>query len=690
MNTMNVNTRRTFQLTAIAAALLAVFAAAGAAETDSVSQLSRPESTISVGGGYVDKDGARFGQYSGMHRSGAYGLLDADVVMRNDATGTWLKFTGRSLGLDSRELRFEHNRQGDWGYYLDFSQTPRYEPFTVKTAVTGIGSANLRIPTVPTAGAETQLKTKREAIGLGFNKWVMGGFDVQVRFRNEEKDGTRLFARGNTGGNGLFEFAPEPINSTTRQLEVTAGYSGQKLQLSGGYYGTTYNNKNAALNFTGGNAGLSTFTPIGLPPDNQSHQLHLAGGYNFTATTRGNFKVAYTRATQNDAFILPAAAGVGRSDLGGKVDTMLAQMGLSARPLPKLSLLANLRYEDRDDKTPIARYFTGATAASTFNGENEPRSIRRTSGKLEASYQLPMSFRLTGAIDYEEKKRSASPVRVVSQRDRTEETSYRVELRRAMSDTVTGALAYVHSDRGGSPFSATVLNCGLVACSGGTASNLIAPIHLADRKRDKVRLSVNWNPTEQLGLQFMLDDARDNYSAREVLGLGPQKGKAQNYAVDASYTFSDAWQATAWASRNDNRMDQTTAVGAAAGQIWAASLRNRGDAFGLGVRGKPMVRWEIGADLSYSDITDEYQQRAITGAARTSLPDVSTKLTSLKLFGKYAIQKDAGVRLDYIFDRFNTNDWTWTNFTYTDGTTLIQKPNQKVHFIGVSYYYRWQ
>lgn len=681
---MNTNSRNKFQRTATAAALLSLFGSAGAAETDGVSQYTKPESLVSVGGGFVDTDGARFGQYTGMHKNDGYLLFDADVVRRDDATGTWLKFTGRNVGLDNRELRFEHNRQGDWGYYLDFSQTPRYEPYTVNTGVTGIGSANLRIPTVANAGVPTQLKTTREAIGLGVNKWLMGGFDLQVRFRTEDKDGARLFARGTTGGAGLFEFAPEPIHSTTRQVEVTLGYTGKQLQLSGGYYGTMYNNKNKALNFTGGAGGLATFNPIALPPDNQSHQLYLGGGYNFTSSTRGNFKVAYTKASQNDAFILPAAAGVGRGDLGGQLNTTLLQMGLSSRPLPKLSLLANLRYEDRDDRTPIATYFTGATPTSTFNGDNEPRSIKRTNGKLEASYQLPMSFRLTGGIDYEEKKRSASPVRVVSQRDRTDETSYRVELRRSMSETVTGALAYVHSDRGGSPFSTTVLN------NGTAGSNLIAPVHLADRKRDKVRLSVNWNPTEQLGLQFMLEDARDDYSARDALGLGPQKGKAQNYSVDGSYTFSESWQATAWASRNDNRMTQATAVGAAAGQIWAAALRNRGDAFGLGVRGKPHERWEIGADLSYSDIVDEYGQQAVTGAARTSLPEVSTRLTSLKAFGKYTFQKNAGVRLDYIYDRFQTNDWTWTTFTYTDGTTLIQNPNQKVHFIGVTYFYRWQ
>ena len=56
----------------------------------------------------------------------------------------------------------------------------------------------------------------------------------------------------------------------------------------------------------------------------------------------------------------------------------------------------------------------------------------------------------------------------------------------------------------------------------------------------------------------------------------------------------------------------------------------------------------------------------------------------------HALQKNSGLRLDYIHDRFNTNDWTWTTWTYTDGTTLTQNPNQRTNFLGVSYYYKWQ
>ncbi len=680
---MNRHNRFGSSLTAIAAALLAAFGPVQAAESDEITELTKPTSSAQFGLGYVDKDNGRFGQYNGLNEKGGYGLLDFDYVKRDDATGQWLRFRGRNIGLDHRELRFEHEVQGNWGYYIDFSQTPRHEPYTASTAVTGIGASNLTIPGVATAGPALRLKTEREMLGLGFNKNLSGNWDFKVTFRNEEKDGARVFARGTPGA---FEFAPEPINSTTRQIGATLNYTGERLQLSGGYYGTMFNNAYNGLNFTGGAVGLSTFTPIGLPPDNHSHQLHVSGGYNFTQTTRGTFKLAYARAEQDDVFVsgvnVPLAPGIG-NNLQGRVDNTLAQFGLVSRPMPKLTVRASLRYDDRVDKTPILRYNTLAGPTSTFNGDNEPRSVLTTSGKLEASYALPMSLRLTGGVDYDEKRRNASPVRIVSHRDKTEETAYRVELRRSMSETITGAVALIHSKRDGSPFLLTTLN------NGTAGSNIIAPIHLADRKRDTVRLTANWQPTDPLSLQFRVDQSKDDYDGdRDGSGLGPRQGEARNYTVDASLNFSERWQGSAWYSHYDTKLDQASRT--SAGQLWAAALRSLGESFGLGLRGKPYARLEIGADLSHSDIDDEYRQQAITGAPITSLPDVNTQLTRVNLYAKYGLQKNSGVRLDYVYDRVKTDDWTWTTWTYTDGTTLTQAPVQKVNFLGVSYYYRFQ
>jgi MtrB/PioB family decaheme-associated outer membrane protein len=679
---MRTSASNAFPLAAITAATLAAFGSAWAADDDAAAGLA-PGSSISIGAGLSTNEAPRFGQYTGINEDKVYGLLDLDLVKRDDATGTWLKFTGRSLGLDSRELRFEHNRQGNWGYFVEFSQIPRFDPYTVNTRLSGIGESTQTVNGLA-AAQPFKLELNRDRTTVGFDKNLARGFDVQVRFRNEEKEGSRLFGQGTFG---TWNFLTDPINYTTRQLEATASYTMERLQLSGGYYGTDFTNKNPALNVVGGIAG---FSPIALPPGNQSHKLFLDGGYSFTPTTRGTFKVAYTNQTQTEAFVAPSI--VGRTDLGGEVNTTLLQMAVTSRPMPKLSLLASLRYEDRDDKTPVLPYLTtGVSGSSTLDGSNEPRSIEATTGKAEASYSLPMGFRVTGGLDYDLRKRNTYRVRAVSHRDETEEVSYRAELRRSMSETVTGALSYIYSDRGGSDFLTTVAN------NNTLGSNLVHPLHLADRERNRVRLMVNWQAAEPLSIQFFTDYAEDKYSGR---ALGPRKGEAQTYSVDASYVFSDKWQASAWVSRNDTKADQSTCVsagatgvcpGTAGNPLWDASLHNLGEAIGAGLRGKPYAWLEAGADVTYSRDKSEYRLSAVTpGASVASPPDAHFDLTRINLFVKYAIQKNSGVRVNYIFDRWSTDDWTWRNWTYSDGTRVLEDPTQKVHFVGVSYYYRWQ
>jgi hypothetical protein len=103
----------------------------------------------------------------------------------------------------------------------------------------------------------------------------------------------------------------------------------------------------------------------------------------------------------------------------------------------------------------------------------------------------------------------------------------------------------------------------------------------------------------------------------------------------------------------------------------------------------PFPKLEIGADLSHSEIADAFRQRALTGPAVTTLPDYYTKQSTLKLFGTYTLRKNASIRLDYIYDRFSSNDWTWSSWVYTDGTNLSQRPRQSINFVGVTYIYRF-
>ncbi|MGH8700530.1 MAG: MtrB/PioB family decaheme-associated outer membrane protein [Burkholderiales bacterium] len=691
---MSMHTRYAVPLTAMAAAMLSAFGPAPArAADDEVAELTTPQSELSVGGGYVFEDNQRFGQFTGLRDKGLYGLLDFNLVKRFNDTGTWIRFFGRNVGFDDRELRLGVEQQGNWRFFVDFSQTPNFIPYTVTTGLFGIGTPN---QTINGAGfASYDLETKRDTWTLGFGKNLPAGFDFQVRYQNQKKEGSRLWGQGTFG---TINFLADPIDYDTDQLEATLGYTGERLQLLGGYYGTWFKNSNLALNVTGGVPGLS---PMALPPGNESWQAFLGGGYNFTPTTRGNFKVAYTHQTQDQGFIV--ASPTGRANLGGDVDTTLAQLGIVSRPIPKLTLNADLRYVDRKDKTPIAQYIPPPTVAApgTYDGTNEPRSLEQWFGKVEASYQLPMAFRLIGAIDYQSIERNAYAVRSVSFRSKTEETSYRAEVRRSFAEQVTGALAYIYSQRDGSSFLFNQLY-GTPPPTFTPGSNNIAPLHLADRDRNRLRFSLNWTPLEPLSVQFFADVAKDSYGTR-ASGLGLQDGKFQNYSVDATYVFSPDWQLSAWYSYNSTTAEQSTCQAAAAAggvcpasaanPIWQANLSNTTNAVGFGLRGKPWSRIEIGVDLQYQTLVDQYDQFPLvpsTSAAVGPIPDINTKLTTVKLWGKYALDKNSGIRVDYIYDRFDTNDWTWTTWVYSDGTVVSQQPLQTVNFLGVSYYYRFQ
>ena len=674
----------TFKLTAMAAGLAAAFSGSPAmGQDDEVRALTRPQSEVSLGAGIVDKDNQRFGQYTGLNEKGGYLLLDADLVRRDDATGTWLRFGARDAGLDSRELRFEHNRQGDWGYFIDFSQIPRFNPYDVRTGLQGIGSATqTAVVVAPGAGALHQLDTRRDRLSLGVDKALGQAWGLQLRVRSEQKEGSRLFGQGVFGN---VRFLTDPIDYTTHQLDAVATYTGERLQLSGGYYGTDFSNSNLALNVNNGVAGLS---PMALPPGNQSHQLHLAGGYNITPTTRGMFKVAYARQTQTDQFPI-APTTVARSNLDGRVDTKSLQLGVTTRPLPKLSLLANLRYEDRDDRTPIEPYLiTGVTATSTFDGTNEPRSVKTLANKLEASYALPAGMRATAGIDYEQKKRNQFRVRSVSNREETDEITLRGELRRSLGETLTGAVSFAHSERDGSPFLFNVLN------GGAPGSNKIAPLHLADRERDKLGLSLGWTPTDPLSLQLRASLAKDDYASRSAENLGLRAGEATLISADAAYQISEAWQATAFATLAENEIDQAACEGSpAAGTpcttpIWAANLRNVSRALGVGANGRPLGNLRIGTEIAVFRFRDSFGLTVTpTGGP---LPDINTRLTTLKLFAEYALSKVSGLRAHLVHDRYRSDDWTWANWTYTDGTRVNEDPDQKVNFVGLSYYYQFR
>ncbi|GAO36506.1 hypothetical protein SCT_1914 [Sulfuricella sp. T08] len=727
--------------------VLSVLAAFGPAHAEEdIAQYIKPDSSISAGLGVASgdsKDRAIFGQYSGMRQNDASLLLDFDIVKRDDATGLWTNFEGRNLGLDNRELRFSQNKQGDWKYSAEYNEITRHDIRTINTGLQGAGTTTPSVTLLgtPGTGSDLNLDLKRKSLSFGVEKWLTPTLQFEANFKNEDKDGARLFGKGfacsadwkaagacsvSTTQWALL-MLPEPINSTTKQFETKLNFSGEKFMVSGGYYGSFFTNSNGSLTptvpgtlnnpigtATALDTGLRTTMglPIALPPDNQAHQLYVSGNYAFTPTTRATFKYAYTHATQNEDFSSMGLTGApaGISNLGGVVDTNLVQLGLTARPMAKLSLLANIRYEDKKDKTPIAYYNIETKAAGTSIFTNGLTSSKRLAGKLEASYQLPDNYRATLGVNYDTLDRgnpdSTDQIAGLSAlRAKTEETGYRAELRRSMSDTLNAAVSYVTSKREGSDWYSLQTSAAAIAAGAGygsivpagtivgVASTAIFPMSMSDRQRDKVRVAVDWDPLNQLSLQFIVEDGKDRYTTAGVKGM--RDTNMRSYSLNAVYTLSEAWKLTGYWATGDQTLDHVNHSA-----DYLAALDNVSTTVGLGVVGKPSSRLEVGGDLTYINDLTKYGLTAAPGVSTNNatqvatygLPDVEYRQTRLNLFGKYALEKNADIRIDFIHQRTKLDEWTWgyngVPFAYSDNTTVSMQQNQNVTFLGARYIYK--
>jgi MtrB/PioB family decaheme-associated outer membrane protein len=703
-----------------------------AAADEEVTRLTEPESSVSIGIGNWDRDRHREGRYDGMRESGAYGLLDAEIVKRDDATGTWYILNGRNLGLDNREIKAEWLRQGNIGLSLEYSRIPRDSPFTVNTGLQGIGTTTQIVSGagVTTSPAfpfqDVELGTARDLTQIGIYKNIQPNLDFNLLIKNEEKNGSPQWGRGQEA-----TFVVERIDTTTQQLEMTLSYTGEQLQLSGGYYGSRYDNKNQWVSVFA-SPGTGTPTILSLPLDNQAHQLFVDGGYNFGETTRGTFKLSYTRATMNEKLDISDAlttAGVAvfpgaPSKLDGEVNTTLAQLGLSARPIKNLAVVASLRYHDVQDDTPVARFIQTNPACSAGNEciNNTPFSYQTITGKLEGTYRLPAGYSVTAGLEQRNQDRTV-PVgtlnasgqdleRVVPMRAELDERTGRIELRRSLSETLNGSLAFVRSERDGSSF--VLASAG----QGGPPSDLINPIHIADRDRNKVRLALDWAPLENLSFQFGYEDARDKYHHDATRPYGLHEGSAKLYSVDGNYVLDDNWQITAWYSHDRAEATQLGSRAVNGGGTGGLTdkdsrLKDTGHSAGIGVAGNALAKLKIGTDVQWTRTNSEYHQTLLTpgtASGLTNLPDIKNTVTRVEVFGQYALRKNSDIRLDLAYERWQTDDWTWqfangTPFVYTgvtpnptpppaslftDGTTVNARPLQESAFVGVRYIFRFQ
>ncbi len=749
-------TKNRFALAVLPLALAAALPAQ-AAEDEDLAALVKKENSVSVGlvGASGDRaDRALYGQYNGLRRNDVNLLLDLYFAQQDEKTGLRWYVQGANLGSESREARAGVEIQGNFKAYIDYWQNVRREPRTVNTYQAGFASMTPVVTRGPTVGGgeNVDLKQERKRTTVGGEKWLGRNFVLEASFVNEQKDGARLFGRGfncasgaaptpvcTALASGASQWAilllAEPRDSVARQIDLKGTFFGEKWSVTAGYYGSYYKNDNGNISPTivgnlnnplgqpmGTGTGVALTTGLrnilqqqmALWPDNESHQFSANGYYALTPTTKLMFKAAYTRQTQTDDF---AANGytdgpVGRSNLGGKVNITTAQVGVNSKPLPRLTVNASVRYEDREDKTPIDLY--NLEGVNRF--VNGTYSLKRSGVKLDGTYQLPFALRGTVGYEYDAQDRGnyISPECVdlgdgrcigdsiggiSALRAKTDEATWRAELRRNLSETLTGSIGVFHSSREGSnwlkPVSLPATGFLEVSDAAAYARTGIFPSMFMNRKRDKVRGVVNWAPAEKVQLQFIAEDGRDKYSGPTEKGLS--KTGLSLYGVDASFAVNDNVSLGSYYTFSESVVNVAHSTG------YVMRIKERNGTFGINAKAKIGAKFKLGADLLVIRGRNIYDQGldALASAANVAflaqsggLPDVVFRDTRIKVNGVYALAKNQDLKLEVVHDRQKLDEWTWSYngvpYVFSDNTTVFMQPSQKATYVSLLYTYRWR
>ncbi|MDT3737055.1 MAG: MtrB/PioB family decaheme-associated outer membrane protein [Denitratisoma sp.] len=751
--TRNIEKRFARNVLAVSIAAIGMNAGMNAAWADEgeeeVRRLIRPDSEIELGVGHLSSDGNnKFGDFTGLDHTGTNLIGNVRVTRRGENDPGYLEIDARNLGLDSRSIKVEGGQQGNFGLRFEYDQLPKLFSDSYQTPFVNPGDNRLVLPAGWVASNTTpgmarlnssmrsfDVETMRKSIGLGLTKLLPAGWDVSVNFKREKKDGNRFIGAviGNSGGNPRAAILPEPVDYTTDQFEAIARYTTPKLQLQFGYYGSFFRNDNAALAWqnpyanaagtTWGNAAVGYagggFGQIGLPPDNQFHQIHASGGYNYSKDTRIAGNLSFGRMTQDDTFLpysVNPALAIGtpmpRSSLNGKINTTHADLKLTSKLMPKLHFTAAYRYDDRDNNTPQAQYWyiggdsqTQAAAGTSKVRTNLPGSSTKQQAHAELDYKLAAHTKLKLGYEYDWVKKTYEAI------DWEREHTVKAGVDHRFNEMASAGVSYAYSDRNtsnynaGSPFLASYTSAAYIATLPVNQRWDNVPTQkkffLAPRKRDKLRAHANVSPNERLDLQFGVDYNDDNYHDSE-LGLRHAKGWAAN--IDANLQATDAVTGHAFASFENYGSDQRSVQLAAdrtqytdPARRWTADISDQTLTVGLGFRVKPGGRYEFGGDFSHSHSNGEIKVTTSGTAAVPAampLPDVTSRLNRVDLFGRYWVKKDVSVNVKYIYERFRSKDWAYDNVLTNSMANVIgtnqESPDYRVHFIGVSASYRFQ
>ena len=698
------------------------------------------DSSIRIGAGYSSEDSYRFGQYSSITGEGAYGigsfLLQGE--QQSGEGGIW-QLKGDRIGLETTSLEASYRRWNEISFSLNYEQLPHYRFNDGFTPFIGSGTGVQTLPTGWTGSGTTSgfsalrgslnqvnVDTQRDRVTSALQWRFNQRWQLQSEFRHETRQGSDTLAAifGTTGGNPRGSMLVRPVDYQIDELDLSVTYVSAGSQVNLAYNTLHFSNDNTSLRFdnpfnnsqwaSGANFSDGAVGQIGLEPDNVSRQVSLSGTHSFGTGTRLSGSVVSSRLEQDDSFLpyssaFPAPTPLPRTNLGGRVETLLANLRFTIRVSNRGNLNLHYYYRERDNRTPQAIYLRIPGDATPQSGLlNSSARVNRIydleQEKLSADfrYRLSGSTRLNLGLEFDETDRSMLDVATTKED--------RIYARLSFKPTATSSawIKLARAERDASSYDASVPfvaghNPDYVATLMGNElfenDPLLRRYHLTARDRGELSASFNLFPREQASVSILAILAVDDYPEARI---GLQESDKSSYSLDFSFEPVQHWQASVFYTFDNYQNRQAGYARLGGGNptpFFPESLRLPGNDWWEDSEDSvhsvgSMLQWsaipdrlDLTFDVSLSDANTVTQPRS-RGQSFLPLPDVSTEIISAELSANYRLSADRELSLGWYFERFQAIDWSLDSAGIDALSNILLpgnlSPNYSAHFISLS------
>lgn len=610
-------------LTVLALAVPGVVAGgiARADEADeALRKLTVPESAVEVGIIDVSKSSAKFGEYSGLHKSGTY--LNGNLDLRGGDPNSGLRWsvTGADLGLSSRSLGAAVRDQGRWFLGFNYDELKRYTSDSYQTPFQGAMGGNaftlpagfgLTAAAAPGTRGMTaaqlaafhtvEVSNTRENLSLNGGYYLNQNVDIRIDYNRLEQSGAKLSSVGAAGWGGAtgerISLLPMPTNYKTDTVNAALNWTGDKGHATASYYGSFFRDAYSSMTWQTW-AGANVTQQLAMAPSNNFNQFGLTGGYTLLPRTKIAGGFSYARNTQNVPYAYDsglAGANLGpmtlpspTNSLNGSVRTTHADLKVTDQTLRNLTLTAGFKYDDRDNRTASNIYSARAIDGSTNNRydyPNAPYSIKKTQFELAGDYRFDARQKLRASYVHEDTDRKCNQYAtgggviaagtfpylpgtncVSGTNTKEDKTGLTYRLKATEDLSFNAGYQYSHrrtqfDDNARGPFISTDGSVPGFTTPGINVGDYrgFHAFFLASRRQDLLKGGANWQATERLSFAANARYANDDYTQ----ALGVQKGKQWSANLDGNFAYAEKGSVFAYVSQQQRTRDVTDQQGAA-------------------------------------------------------------------------------------------------------------------------------